>query len=289
MLKAPTRLSAAIAALAFVLILGLVLGLLLGYTAFANHSASANARTPVTKPPPAATVDIPRDQDVFDPFVLTVKLNTTVLWKNDDTVVHTIITTPDQSSFLNIQAFLLNIAPGQNAKFTFTKSGLYHYYDNTMARWDPTTSRVAPDKRVPDYPLAMDGVIWVQGFIGNLPSGATNHIPAGHDDFASEFTAINDIGTVSFHNYDTDPHLVALVPDLPAPLNPAEMGVNRIDGTDDVSGGGTITLVFNTPGLYYYYCVNHALISKGWHRAQAFKAASEYPIPMEGFILVVGK
>jgi hypothetical protein len=41
--------------------------------------------------------------------------------------------------------------------------------------------------------------------------------------------------------------------------------------------------------LYYYYCANHALINKDWHRVQAFKESSEYPIPMEGFILVVGR
>lgn len=54
-------------------------------------------------------------------------------------------------------------------------------------------------------------------------------------------------------------------------------------------GGETITIIFSKPGLYYYYCANHALVNKDWHRVQAFKQASEYPIPMEGFILVVGK
>ena len=290
MFKAPLRTSVTIAAMVVVLILGLVSGLVLGNTAFSNHGTqAAPSGTPTSKPAPVAKVAIPQDQELFDPFVVPVQLNTTVTWHNDDTILHTVQTTPDQTPFLNIQAFTLTLPAGKSASFTFTKPGLYHYYDNTMAKWDMATSRVAAKKGVPNYPLAMDGVIWVQGFIGDLPSGGTNHIPSGHDDFAAEFVAITDIGTVSFHNFDTDPHFVALVPDLSAPLNPGEIGINRIGGTDDVPGGETITIIFNKPGLYYYYCANHSLVNKDWHRAQAFKQASEYPIPMEGFILVVGK
>ncbi len=289
MLGAPIRLSIAITGLIFVLVLGLMLGLLVGNTVFANHSSSnANASSPGSKPALVASVAIPRGQEMFNPYILPVQLNTTVTWQNNDTVTHTIMTTPDQTTFLNIQAITLNVAAGQSVKYKFTKPGLYHYYDNTMANWDTAIARVKANKGVPNYPLAMDGVIWVQGFIGDLPAGATNHIPFGHDEFAREFVAINDIGTLSLRNFDTDPHFVALVPDLPAPLNPGEIGSNRIGGTDDVPGGETITLIFNKPGLYYYYCTNHALVNKDWHRAQAFKQTSEYPIPMEGFLLVIG-
>jgi len=289
MLKAPIRLSVAILAIVVVLVLGLLLGLVLGNTVFSNRATTASTSTPTRKLAPSAAVTIPQDQELFDPFVLPVRLNTTVTWHNSDTLLHTVESTPDQTPFLTIQSFTLTLPAGKSASFTFTKPGLYHYYDNTMARWDIATSRVAANKDVPNYPLAMDGVIWVQGFVGDLPSGATNHIPASHDDFATEFVAITDVGTVSFHNLDTDPHFVALVPDLPAPLNPGEIGINRIGGTDDVQGGETITIIFNKPGWYYYYCANHALVNKDWHRAQAFKQASDYPIPMEGFILVVGK
>jgi hypothetical protein len=69
-------------------------------------------------------------------------------------------------------------------------------------------------------------------------------------------------------------------------INPTDLGINRIVGTDDVLGGDTIAVIFSKPGLYYYYCVNHARIDAATHRAEAFKLASEYPIPMEGFILV---
>lgn len=290
MLKAPIRLSVAIGTLVVVLLLGLVLGLVLGNTILANrNNNSTNASAPASKPPSVATVTIPQGQDMFDPFILPVQLNTTVIWQNNDLVSHTIMTAPDQTPFLNIQAFSLNAGADQSVKFKFTKPGLYHYYDDTMAAWDTATSRVKANKGVPNYPLAMDGVIWVQGFIGDLPSGATNRIPAGHDDFATEFVAITDIGTISFHNFDEDPHFVTLVPGLPAPINPVSIGINRIGGTQDFPGGENITLIFSKPGLYYYYCANHSLVNKDWHRAQAFKLASEFPVPMEGFILVMGR
>jgi plastocyanin len=289
MLKGPIRLSVAVIALVFVLLLGMVLGLVIGNFVLANRTNNTASTSKPPNKPAVASVIIPQDQDMFDPYILPVQLNTTVTWQNTDLVAHTIITAPDQTPFLNIQAFSFNVGAGQSVKFKFTKPGLYHYYDNTMAKWDTSTSRVKADKGVPNYPLAMDGVIWVQGFIGDLPSGATNRIPTGHDDFATEFVAITDIGTISFHNFDEDVHFVTLAPDQPAPINPVSIGINRIGGTQDFPGGENITIIFSKPGLYYFYCANHALINKDWHRAQAFKQASEYPIPMEGFILVVGK
>lgn len=289
MLKRPLHARVLIPTVVIILVLGLVIGIALGTTLFSSRDTDATSDSIQQKPAPLTTVTIPKGQEIFAPFILPVQLNTTVTWKNNDTANHTILSTPDQSSFLNVNAITLSVAAGQSAKFTFSRPGLYHYYDNTMATWNKATSRVAANKGVPNFPLAMDGVIWVQGSINFLPSAATNHIPAGHDDFSTEFTAINSGGTLSIHNFDTDPHFLAEVPDLAAPLNPAELGINRIGGTDDVPGGETITLFFTTPGLYYYYCPNHAVITKAWHRAEAFKAASEYPIPMEGFVLVVGK
>lgn len=287
MLKAPMRLSVVIAVLVADLVLGVVIGVVLGTTIFAPNRSPASTRVATPIPLPLPTVTIPQGQDSFEPFILPVKPNTTVTWKNNDAMAHSIVTTPDQNNFLNLQAFSLNVAAGQSVTFTFKMPGLYHYYDNTLSRWDTATARVAAKKWVSHFPLAMDGVIWVQGPISNLPSGGTNRIPNMHDDFATEFMAINQGGTMSWHNFDTDPHILAQVPGWTAPINPAQIGINRIAGTDDVPGGDTVTLIFNTPGLYYYYCANHAQIDTTWHRAQAFKMASEYPIPMEGFVLVV--
>ena len=299
MFKAPVRsgvvVAGLIAVLAFDLVVGGVLGAVLGTTLFANRnttpSASAQRTTTV---PPLTTVTIAQGQGLFEPFILAVPPNTTVTWRNNDAVAHTIVTTPDQTPFLNLHEFSFTVAAGQRAGFKLVQPGIYHYYDPNMATWNKADARVAANKGVPNFPLAMEGVIWVKGAISNLPSATTNRIPPKHDDFVSEFLAITP-GSVSWHNFDSDPHFVAVVPgwsatnDPPqaqAEINPTDIGVNRIAGTDDVPGGDTIAVIFNKPGLYYYYCVNHAHIDAATHRVEAFKLASEYPIPMEGFILV---
>lgn len=274
-------------------VLGLAIGLVLGPTLFARKNDGTSAGTQRSHTAPLTTVTIPRSQDIFEPFILEVQPGTRVTWQNNDSVAHMFMTTPDQNTFLNLEAFSLSVAAGQRVQFTFKQPGLYHYYDTTMATWDATDVRVAAREGVPHFPLAMDGVIWVQGPISNLPSGASNHIPNGHDDFASEFIAL-DAGLVALHNLDTDPHFISDVsgwsaPDNPsqAGINPADIGLNRIDGTATIPGGDTINLFFGTPGLYYYYCSNHARINATLHRVEALPGASEYPIPMEGFVLVV--
>jgi plastocyanin len=297
MLKTPIRpgivVAGLVVVLVFVLVVGVLFGSVLGTTLFAPRGSKASPTIP--KPiPPLTTVTIPQGQELFEPFILAVQPNTTVIWQNHDTATHTIMTTPEQTSFLNLHAFSLTVAAGQRVQFKLIEPGLYHYYDPTMTTWNTSDARVAANKGVPNYPLAMEGVIWVKGAISNLPSATTNRIPSMHDDFVTEFLAIT-AGSVSWHNFDTDPHFVALVPGWEASgdpsqaeINPADVGVNRIAGTADVPGGDTITVIFSKPGLYYYYCVNHAHIDAATHRAEAFKSASEYPIPMEGFILVTG-
>ena len=295
MLKMPIRSGIVVAGLVvvlvFVLVVGVLLGGVLGTTIFTPGGSKASPTTP--KPiPRLTTVTIAQGQELFEPFILAVPPNTMVTWQNHDSVAHSIMTTPDQTSFLNLHAFSLTAAAGQRVQFKLIEPGLYHYYDPAMTTWNAADGRVAANKGVPNYPLAMEGVIWVKGPISNLPSATTNRIPPKHDDFVSEFLAITP-GSVSWHNFDSDPHFVALAPGweassdpAQASINPADIGVNRIAGTDDVPGGDTITVIFSKPGLYYYYCVNHAHIDAATHRAEAFKGASEYPIPMEGFILV---
>ncbi len=196
MLKAPVRsgvvVAGLIAVLAFDLVVGGVLGAVLGTTLFANRNTTPSASAQrTTTSPPLTTVTIAQGQGLFEPFILAVPPNTTVTWRNNDAVAHTIVTTPDQ-----------------------------------------------------------EGVIWVKGAISNLPSATTNRIPPKHDDFVSEFLAITP-GSVSWHNFDSDPHFVAVVPgwsatnDPPqaqAEINPTDIGVNRIAGTDDVPGGDTIAV-----------------------------------------------
>lgn len=285
MLKLSLRLKVLMIVLFCCVLSGLVFGhtMLTNALVSASHLGNARAKTHVI---PDATIIIPEAQDLFVPFILTVPLHTRVVWRNDDVVEHDVTTTEQHSNFLNPQQVSLRIPASEQSQFTFNQPGLYHYYEPTLSTWNATMSRVAATKGTPHFPLAMDGVIWVQGAIPGLPTSALNHVVAGHDEFASEFVAIRLPGGVTWHNFDADPHFVGLVDGWSSPVNAADIGLYRIAGTDDTPGGATATVLFDTPGLYYYYCRNHDVVDPLTHRAQALPMASEYPVPMEGFVLV---
>jgi plastocyanin len=274
--------------LAATLFMCIVLGLVFGYIIWGFHlrgiSSSDRAYTKI--PLPLTTISIARGQKLFVPFILVVQLHSTVTWRNGDVVAHDITTTTQQSNFLNQQTFSFRVSAGGQGRFTFNRVGLYHYFDPTVSTWNAALSRVAAQRGTPHFPLAMDGVIWVQGPINGLPTAALNPIPAGHDSFIHQFLAISHPGSITWHNFDEDPHFVGLVAGLATPINPVDIGLYRIAGTHDVPGGETVTVLINKPGLYYYYCRNHDLIDSSTHRVQALPKASDYPIPMDGFILV---
>jgi hypothetical protein len=94
---------------------------------------------------------------------------------------------------------------------------------------------------------------------------------------------------VKWHNGATDKDIVALVYGWSAPINPADIGPSQVRGTKDTPPSGeTTAITFHAPDLYYY-CSAHADVNLTWHRAQAHEDASEFPIPMEGSFLVVGR
>jgi len=249
---------------------------------------SGNTTTGVQNPPSptsAAMVTIPASQDVFSPFILAVQPQTTVTWLNSDTASHVIKTTPDMSSFLNPQPFSMTVAAGQQATMTFTQPGVYDYYDSTKAIWNTKDHRIGANKGVPFFPLSMEGVIWVQGHIDGLPATAMNGMP-GTDDFTQDFVAITAGGSVSWHNTDASLHVVTPVTGSSQPINPATIATTPVLGTRNLPGGETKMITFPTPGLYYYYCPPHADVNPTFHRAQAHPKVTEFPIPMEGFVLV---
>ncbi|GAC1564954.1 MAG: hypothetical protein NVS3B14_01150 [Ktedonobacteraceae bacterium] len=188
---------------------------------------------------------------------------------------------------MNRQSFSFNVAPGSSVSFTFTKPGLYHYVETRLDSWNRSLSRVVAEPKKINYPLSLEGVIWVQGSIANLPTNAITFVLNGHDDFATEFLAISRDGTVTWHNLNRNTHYIGLVNGWPSPVNPTDIGSYRLAGTDSVPGGEFTTVLFNTPGLYYYYCRNHDQVDPGDFRVFPLVAASEFPIPMEGFVLVV--
>lgn len=76
-----------------------VFGLIFGYPAWAPcflNAASPN-RVRVQMSHPLATITIPKAQDLFTPFLLTVPLHTAVTWRNDDTLAHMVTTTAQQN------------------------------------------------------------------------------------------------------------------------------------------------------------------------------------------------
>jgi plastocyanin len=252
---------------------------------YASSSVTSSSKSAQSAP----SVTIPLGQELFMPFIQVIRPRTTLTWQNQDSHSHTVMTTWDHSSFLNPEPFSLIVAPGKKASFTFTTPGIYDYFDNTQARWDGSDHRVVANKGGPLFPLAMEGIVWVQGSITGLPSTATNIIPGGKDEFSTDFIAIAQNGSMTWRNHDTDAHFVSLVDGWDAPVNAASLGVVEVKGTQDAPPvGGTATIQFHNPGLYYYYCTAHAAVNSSWHRAQALKVASEYPVPMEGFVLVGG-
>jgi plastocyanin len=232
-------------------------------------------------------VTIPRGQSLLAPFILVTEPHAAIIWRNDDAQAHTLTTTPAHSAYLNPTPFTLSVPAGGEAHLALAKPGLYDYYDANVATWNADDQRVAAQRGVPHYPLAMEGIIWVRGAIGGLPTAVTQPIPA-KDEFASPFLAIQEGGTVTWYNADTDQHVITLVPGWSDPINPGQMDAVVLDGTVDAPpNGATLAVTFDTPGLYYYYCSAHATIQPTWHRAMALSTASEAPIPMEGFLLVL--
>ena len=239
----------------------------------------------------------------FSSFVKVIQAGQAVVWTNDDTVAHRVTSTPkpgaikgdkskfavDTTAFLNPATFDLTVPPGKSAGYFFNTPGLYHYYDPGFAAWSTDYSRVQANDNAPNFPMAMEGIIWVQGSIANLPASAKNGVLAATDDWLFDFVAVHKGGSVSFQNFDTDKHVFGLATGVPSPLNPAKQAnpVTIIKGTDDAPPAGeTVTFTFDTPGLYYYYCSTHADIDQASGRAKAHTDASAYPVPMEGFILV---
>ncbi len=235
------------------------------------------------------TITMLRGQDVFDPFILQVQPGATVTFHNADVTAHTIVTTPESSGFLNLTTFSLTVASGQSATLALSQPGLYHYYDNTVGSWSTGYNRVMPDQGIPRYPMAMEGVIWVQGNIAGLPSHAFNYVVHLKDQIAINFLAIQTGGTVTWHNYDTDAHFFQTVLGWGAPINPVDVGINNLRGSDLVPPNGeSKSITFTQPGLYYYFCFTHSQVDPNLLRVFAKSFASEYPIPMEGFVLVTG-
>jgi plastocyanin len=77
-------------------------------------------------------------------------------------------------------------------------------------------------------------------------------------------------------NKDSDPHVSASVPGAPQAFTVVH------------PPGKSTSLTFTKPGVYPYYCVDHATYNPTLHRVVARKETDKYPLAMEGVIVVRG-
>src|SRR5579859_3458136 len=103
-----------------------------------------------------ALVTIPSSRNLFEPFILPVKPGTVVIWQNNDAQPHPFTTTPESNTFLNRQNFSFNLTAGASAHFTFTKPGLYHYFETRLDSWNSALARVVAGNKKINYPLSME-------------------------------------------------------------------------------------------------------------------------------------
>jgi plastocyanin len=280
------------------LLIGVVLSLLLLTACDTGVNLITNTTQPPTPTtPPTPTIAIDATTRLFVPFITVVDPTTegtTVTFINHDTAPHDVrsvpLADPSETAFVNVSGPITRTIPaGGSITLSLTQPGLYDLYDDTQATIDPHWKRVKAKANTSGFPYAAEAVIWVKGAISGLPKTAKNSIPAGNDDFLLDFVAVAAGGKVTWHDYDTDKHFVSDPGTFGANINPAKIGdgVNMINGTADAPpNGGSTTIAFATPGLYYYYCTDHADFDPFLQRDRAHPDANIFPIPMEGFVLV---
>ncbi len=82
--------------------------------------------------------------------------------------------------------------------------------------------------------------------------------------------------TVTWVNKDSDPHVSTNMPGAPTTFTIVH------------APGKSSSFTFTKPGVYGYYCLDHATYNVKLRRAAARKEADLFPIAMEGLIVVKG-
>jgi plastocyanin len=108
-------------------------GALAGCSAHAETSTTAPISTPSVSPGPVINIS----SLMFQPPTTTVRARTTITWRNDEAITHTVTsgrfegidkTTGLRSSQSPDGASDTKLAKGKTFSFTFTKPGTYTYY-----------------------------------------------------------------------------------------------------------------------------------------------------------------
>ena len=77
---------------------------------------------------PVATDIIIIKNFAFDPSTVTVKVGTTVTWKNEDSVMHNIASDPHPTHTDLPELDSKELASGESYSFTFNKTGTFGYH-----------------------------------------------------------------------------------------------------------------------------------------------------------------
>ena len=105
-------------------------------------------------------------------------------------------------------------------------------------------------------------------------AGTTVTIPG--DSYLPAALMIEVGQTVTWVNKDSDPHVTASALGAPEEF------------ILPTASGKSSSFKFTKPGLYPYYCVDHATYNAKLRRAVARKEADAFPIAMEGLVVVKG-
>jgi plastocyanin len=129
-----------------------------GALAGCSAHAETRATTPIstTSAPPGPLINI--SSLMFKPSTITVKVGTTITWRDDEPITHTVTsgrfegvdkTTGLRTSQSPDGTFEARLAKGKTFSFTFTKPGTYTYYCDIHQGMNATIT-VVPDDTTPE-------------------------------------------------------------------------------------------------------------------------------------------
>jgi plastocyanin len=214
--------------------------------------------------PAGATVTIPGDS--YKPPTIVIDVGQTVTWVNKDTDPHVSTTVPGTPA-----SFTLVHPPGKPGSFTFTKAGVYPYYCIDHATFNPTLRRAAARKEADTFPVAMEGLIVVKG-PGLMGAPATTMKISGGA-YAPNIAVVRAGGKVTWINDDHTAHAATFV----------GTGTPKLSLAPGTSGSAT----FAKPGIYFFYDERFATYDSKLGLAAAKKGAPNFPVAMQGYVVVL--
>jgi plastocyanin len=225
--------------------------------------------------PYQSTVVIPGD--FFTPAAMVINAGDSVTWVNKDTDMHMPVTAPGAP-----EAFALEVYPGESVTHKFTRPGVYVYYCQDHATFDPQLHRVVAEKGSYAFPIAMEGIIVVKG--PGLTGGPSASINISEGVFSPDIAVVQAGWKVTWTNADTDEHDVTW-----APVGTGNLG--RATSADApllvLPVGTSRTATFARPGVYFYYCECHTVYDARLELSAAVEGARAFPVSMEGYVIVL--